>query len=78
LANPLNSTNTPPVSNGNPTNMPAQGGIRSPLDGFRNPPRLQHPALRGGNAGGAIVTPVAVVPGSAPQTRDTGTNPRSR
>jgi hypothetical protein len=75
VSNPLNDPNKPPVSNGNPTNMPAQGGISSPLDAFRNLPRLNHAALNGGNAGGAIVTPL-VVP--QPTTRDTGTNPRSR
>jgi hypothetical protein len=57
----LNDSNRPPVSNGNPRNMPAQGGISSPF-APSNLPRLQHPALNGGNAGGAVVRPLAPAP----------------
>jgi hypothetical protein len=76
-SNPLNESNRPPVSNAR--HPDAQGGITSPLAGFRNPPRLQHPALDNGRAGNApIVTPIFPTPGSTPPQRDIGPNRNSR
>jgi hypothetical protein len=78
VSNPLNDSNKPPVSNGNPTNAPAQGSITDPFRPSALPP-LRHAALDRGRAGNApIVTPVFPQPGSTPKQRDTGTNPRSR
>jgi hypothetical protein len=72
LSNPINDSNTPPVNPGaRVQNNPAQGGISSPF-APANLPRSQHPALNGGNAGGAVVRPLTPQPDSA------RTNQRSR
>jgi hypothetical protein len=50
MSQPLNPKPTSGIANPsapiNPARPDSQGSIRSPLDGFRNPPRSRHSALQ--------------------------------